>query len=292
MHIQGACAGLFGTTSAPLLDVEPATLYRQAADKMAGKMSISGIQEKVSLALDDDKSKLRVVATGGRYILKPGSSRFSAIPENEHVTMRMAGLAGIDVPPLGLVRMKGNHWAYLIRRFDRLDDGSKLQVEDFCQLAGKPLRDKYRGSGELCVKLLRRWASEPLIEVHKLYRLFLFCWWSGNGDMHLKNFSMLTLPDGLRQLSPAYDLVCTQLVIPGDRLAMPIAGRDAKLTRRKWLEFGGYCEIPPKAVKRVIDEQADVLEPALRLVGRSFLPESMKANYEEILRQNTAELRR
>lgn len=278
---------LFGTGTLPVLDVELAKLYSLAASKMAGKMSISGAQEKVSLTLSRDRSALEVASTGGRYILKPETSRFSSVPQNEQLTMLLARLVGIEVPPFGLVKLKDGATAYIIRRFDRLDDGSKLQVEDFCQLAGKRLRDKYDGSAELCVRILRRYASEPLIEIRKLYQLLLFCWWTQNGDMHLKNFSLITTRDGIRRLSPAYDLVCTRLVIPNDTLAMPIGGRDRNLTRRKWLNFADYCQIPEKAAKRVISEQIKALKPALHLISASYLPDDMKQQYQDIVRENT-----
>jgi serine/threonine-protein kinase HipA len=204
--------------------------------------------------------------------------------------MLLARSVGIEVPPFGLLRLKDGASAYIIKRFDRLDDGSKLQVEDFCQLAEKRLKDKYDGSAELCVRMLRKYATEPLIEIQKLYRLILFSWWTENGDMHLKNFSLITLSDGVRCLSPAYDLVCTKLVIPDDSLAMPIGGRDKKLTRRKWLDFAEYCEIPAKAATRLISDQIDVLEPALHLISASYLPNEMKERYEAFLRQNTSVL--
>ena len=180
--------------------------------------------------------------------------------------------------------------AYIIKRFDRPDDGSKLQVEDFCQLAEKRPKDKYDGSAELCVKILRKFATEPLIEIQKLYRLILFSWLTENGDMHLKNFSLLTTPEGIRRLSPAYDLVCTKLVIPDDALAMPIGGRDKNFTRRNWLQFAEYCRIPERAAKRLISEQIDTLDGALRLISASFLPDDMKEQYEAFLRQNTSVL--
>ena len=180
---------LFGTKTLPLLDIELAKLMGLAAE-MAGKMSISGVQEKVSLRLSADKSRCEIAPTGGRYILKPEPSRFAFVPQNEHLTMRLAELAGIEVPPLGLVELRDKSTAYLIKRFDRLDDGTKLQVEDFCQLAEKPSRDKYQGSGELCVRILRQYASEPLIEIRRLFKVFLFSGWASNGDQHLKNFSL------------------------------------------------------------------------------------------------------
>jgi serine/threonine-protein kinase HipA len=281
---------LFGTTTLPVLDVELSKLYSLAASRMAGKMSISGAQAKVSLTLSADKGSLEVAATGGRYILKPETLRFTSVPEIEQLTMRLAQIVGIQVPPFGLIRLKDGTTGYIIRRFDRLDDGSKLQVEDFCQLAEKRLKDKYNGSAELCVRILRKYASEPLIEIQKLYRLLLFSWWTANGDMHLKNVSLITARDGIRRLSPAYDLVCTRLVMDDATLAMPIGGRNRKLTRRQWLEFAEYCDIPERAANRLISEQIGALGPALQLIAGSFISDQMKEQYEEFLRENTAVL--
>lgn len=131
-------------------------------------------------------------------------------------------------------------------------------------------------------------ATEPLIEIQKFYRLMLFAWWSENGDMHLKNFSLLTDLDGIVRLTPAYDLVCTKLVIPDDTLAMPIGGRDKNFTRRMWLDFAQFCGIPERAAKRLISQQIEALEPALKLVTASFLPTAMKSEYAGFLRHNTA----
>lgn len=281
---------LFGTTTLPVLDLESSKLYSLAASKMAGKMSLSGAQEKVSLTLSADRKVLEVAATGGRYILKPETSRFSCLPQNEQLTMRLARLISIDAPPFGLIRLKDGATAYIIKRFDRLDDGAKLHVEDFCQLSEKRIADKYDGSAELCVRILRKYATEPLIEIQKLYRIILFSWWTENGDMHLKNFSLMTTPKGVRRMSPAYDLLCTKLVIPNDTLAMPIGGRDKNVTRRKWLDFAEYCGIPERAARRLIAEQIEALEQALHLISASFLPDEMKEQYEAFLRKNTAAL--
>lgn len=281
---------LFGTATIPRIDVELSTFYSLAATRMAGKMSISGAQEKVSLALSPDGQALDVVARGGRYILKPETPQFPAVPQNEHLSMRLAQLVSIEVPPVGLIRLKDGAEANIIQRFDRTQTGEKLAVEDFCQLAGKRLRDKYDGSAELCVRIVRRYATEPLIEIQKLYRLILFCWWIANGDMHLKNFSLITTRDGLRRVAPAYDLLCTRLVIPDDVLAMPVGGRDQNLTRRKWLDFATYCRIPERAATRILTAQARSLDSALRLVRDSFLPQRMKDQYAAILRANTAVL--
>jgi serine/threonine-protein kinase HipA len=134
---HAACVkGLFGTDTLPQLEFELSELYAVAA-QMVGKMSISGIQEKVSLRLSPDKSRLEVADTGGRYILKPEPARFSALPQNEHLTMCLGSLIGIETPPFGLMRLKDGSLAYIIKRFDRLEDGTKLQVEDFWREAIK-----------------------------------------------------------------------------------------------------------------------------------------------------------
>jgi serine/threonine-protein kinase HipA len=279
---------LFGTQTVPDLgDIELSTLYRLAAE-MAGKMSISGVQEKVSLALSVDKASLQIAANGGRYILKPEPAMYSSLPPNEHVTMLLARLAEIDTPPFGLMWLKDQTPAYIIKRFDRLDDGSKLAVEDFCQLSGSRLRDKYKGSGEKCVRLLKQFASEPIIEVRRLFKLLLFSWWVSNGDHHLKNLSIMTDKDGRRRLAPAYDLVSTRLVNPKDLdLAIPINGQKQKLTRGKWLAFAEYCGLEKKASMRLLADQVECLVPATRLINRSFLPDKKKQQYVEILNVNT-----
>ncbi|MFZ5828436.1 MAG: type II toxin-antitoxin system HipA family toxin [Planctomycetota bacterium] len=255
-------------------------------------MSISGVQEKVSLRLSDDKSHFQIAPTGGRYVLKPEPSRFAFIPQNEHLTMRLAELVGIEVPPFGLVELKDKAIAYIIKRFDRLDDGTKLQVEDFCQLDEKPIRHKYQGSGELCVRILRKYASEPLIEVRKLLKVLLFSWWVSNGDQHLKNFSLVRTTEGRWRLAPAHDLVCTRLPIPSDRdLALPICGKRSNLDRRQWLDFAKYSQIPERAAARLLQEQIDGLESSLRFIKASFLPDDLKSRYQEIVQQNTELLR-
>jgi serine/threonine-protein kinase HipA len=281
---------LFGTNTLPNLEFELSQLYAVVA-QMAGKMSISGVQEKVSLRLSPDRSNLEIAETGGRYILKPEPTRFSSLPQNEHLTMRLASLVAIETPPFGLIRLKDDTLSYIIRRFDRLEDGTKLAVEDFCQLAEKPIREKYDGSLEMCVRILRKYATEPLIEIGNLYRLTLFGWWTANGDMHLKNFSLITQLDGTRKLVPAYDLVCTKLVLPNDNsTALTMGGKNLRFTRRKWLEFGEYRRIPKKAVERMIVSQIEATESSVELIYRSFLDDEKKLEYEKILRQKTAVL--
>lgn len=281
--------GLFGTAKAPRFDVEVAKLHT-AALAMIGHTSLSGIQKKISVDLSADRKTLQVAASGGRYILKPQTETYPALPQNEHLSTRLAQLSGIEVGKYGLVSLKDDSLAYVVRRFDRLPDGRKLRQEDFCQLAEKSPKDKYDASAEMLVRLLRRYASEPLIEALKLYRLLVYCWWSGNGDMHLKNFSLLADPHGIVRLTPAYDLVCTRLVIPDDPLALPVTGKRDNLDRDCWLRFAAYCGLPEKTALRVLKNQASVLAEASALVDRSFLPADQKAEYKRLIWDRTAQL--
>ena len=281
---------LFGVSTLPKLELDVGDLYAVAAE-MAGKMSISGVQEKVSVKLSEDGSKLDVAKTGGRYILKPEPMRFSALPQNEHLTMCLASLVEIETPPFGLTQLKDGALAYVIKRFDRQDSGGKLAVEDFCQLSESRLKDKYNGSAEECVRILRKYATEPLVETRKLFQLFLFGWWVANGDMHLKNISLITHADGTRKLTPAYDLVCTKVAIPkDDTMALLVGGGNKKFTRKKWLDFAEYCKLPKKAAERLLNVQIDALDKAIETVYRSFLPDKKREAYEKVLRERTAAL--
>jgi serine/threonine-protein kinase HipA len=288
---HAACLrALFGVAKVPQLDISLAKLHT-AGLAMVGRSSLSGVQKKISVTLTTDRETLQVAADSGRYILKPQTETFPALPENEHVTTCLAKLVEIEVPPSGLVALSDGSQAFISKRFDRLPDGRKLRQEDFCQLAEQSPKDKYEGSAELCVRLLRKYASEPLIEILKFYRLLLFAWWSGNGDLHLKNLSLLTDTQGIMRLTPAYDLVSTRLVIPDDPLALPVLGKKSKLMRKTWLEFAEYCEIPKKTAQRVLEKQVSVEVAARDAIDACFLPAEQKGALKELLAERGAALR-
>jgi serine/threonine-protein kinase HipA len=278
-----ACLGrLFGAPWLPDLDLELASLHT-AGLAMVGRATVSGVQRKVSLSLSSDRRTLRVMTEGWHYILKPQTEAFPHLPENEHLTMRLAGLCKIPTPEHGLIPLRDGTPAFIVRRFDRPSQGGKRRQEDFCQLSERPPKDKYRGSAELCGKLTRRFASEPGIAMRDLYRRQLFAWWTGNGDMHLKNFSLAEDEEGRFGLAPAYDQVCTRLVIADDDLALPIDGRRKNLRPSSFKNLARAYELPARAAARVARGLCDCLEPALTLVHRAPLPQSMRTVYAEIL---------
>lgn len=277
---------LFGIPTPPTLNVETGKLHTLAL-AMVGHTSLSGIQKKISIGLSADRTTLQVAALGGLYILKPPAGTYPALPENEHVTTRLASLTGIGTTPNGLIRLQSGELSFIARRFDRLPDGHKLRQEDFCQLAEFSPKQKYEGTAELCVRLTRQYSSEPLVEILKLFRLMVFTWWTGNGDMHLKNFSLLTGTDGITRLTPAYDLLCTRLVIPDDPLALPVGGKKDKLRRADWLKFAAYCNLPERAAVRVLKRQAEISKEAVHIIERSFLPQDQKDMYIGLILKNS-----
>ncbi|MBA3392479.1 MAG: HipA domain-containing protein [Deltaproteobacteria bacterium] len=283
----GCLRELFGVTKAPAIDVELAKLHTLAL-AMVGHTSLSGIQRKISLRLAAESRTLQVAADGGLFILKPQAQTFPSLPENEHVTMRIAQRVGITMPPCALIELKDGSLAYIVKRFDRLEGGRKLQQEDFCQLAGKAPKDKYTGSAELCAKLVLRYASAPIVDAQRLFRVLAFTWWTGNGDMHLKNFSLLRGEDGMYRLSPAYDLLSTVLVIVDDQLALSVGGTKKQVGRKKWLDLAAQCQLKPVVAERVLRELRDATDDAITLIEASLLPADMKAAYRELVRERAA----
>lgn len=281
---------MFGAPTIPSIDIELAKLHT-AGLAMAGRISLSGVQRKISLNLSPDRRTLQVALGQHRYILKPQTETYPALPENELVTMRLARIVGIDIPPCGLFSLKDGSPAYVVLRFDRTEAGRKLRQEDFCQLAEKSPKEKYDGSAELCARLVRRYADEPGIELWKLYRLTLFNWWIGNGDAHLKNFSLLAGTDGIQRLSPAYDLVSTRLVIPDDQLALSVIGKRDGLTRSNWLAFAEYCGIPGRAAEQTIATFVNSIGEVNSTIQRSPLPSDMKDTYQDLIRLRTSALK-
>jgi serine/threonine-protein kinase HipA len=281
---------LFGVARLPKLDLALSKLHT-AALAMIGHTSLSGVQKKISLSLTTDRQTLQVAAEGGRYILKSQTETFQSLPENEDVTTCLAQLVGIETPPFGLVPLSDGSLAFVSKRFDRTPEGRKLRQEDFCQLAGQSPKDKYAGSAELCVRLLRKYATEPLIEILKLYRLLVFAWWCGNGDLHLKNLSLFVDPQGIMRLTPAYDLLSTRLVIPNDPLALPVVGRRSELTRKTWREFAAYCAIPEKTASRVLEKQCAIVGAAVELIDACFLPVEQKHALRALIHERGKTLR-
>ena len=280
---------LFETSRVPAIDVDLAR-FQTLALATIGQGSLSGVQRKLSLEPSLDGRTLHAAVAGALYVLKPESRDWEALPENEHLTMNLARLSGLETPPLGLVTLQDGSSAYLVRRFDRGEHGRKRACEDFCQLAELPPKDKYAGSVEACATLVSRFSSEPLIEFLALFRQVVFAWWTGDGDLHRKNLSLLRHDDGTWRISPAYDRVSTHLLIPRDDLALTVQGKRSRLGRKAWLALAEAMGLPARAAVRALDAQAAVVDAAVDMTERSALSDGQKRSHCDWLLAKSAAL--
>jgi serine/threonine-protein kinase HipA len=273
-----------------LLDLEPLPFTRdeqlREARLRADKMSIQGVQPKLSAILKPKEGRFVVVDRGGQFILKPNPPLFEEVPANEALTMGMAAAVGIEVPPHGLVRATDGSWVYFIRRFDRTGKDGRRHQEDFAQLTGSARETKYESSLEQVAKVVETHCTFPAIEKAKLARRILFCFLTGNEDMHLKNFSLL-VKNGIIALSPAYDLLNTTLLLgnASEESALPLRGKKRKLTRHDWIDY--FCQerlgLAPAVTSAILRDFAAAGDAWQRKIRHSFLSQSAQAGYRDIL---------
>ncbi|RYZ90144.1 MAG: type II toxin-antitoxin system HipA family toxin [Proteobacteria bacterium] len=266
------------------LPMDAASLRFEALAR-ADKMSIQGVQSKLSAKLSIKEHCFEIVDKDGRYILKPQSNLYPQLPENEDLSMHLAGLAKIEVPLHGLVYAKDNSLIYFIKRFDRKGQKEKVPTEDFAQLSGHTRETKYRSSMEQVAGILDEYCSFPLLEKQKLFERTIFNFLIGNEDMHLKNFSLITI-DGITKLSPAYDLLNTSIVLRSpEEIALPLKGKKSKLTKVQLTYYFAQerLELTPKVTSNVLERFHAILPVWRDWIGRSFLGEEFRERYLDLL---------
>ena len=268
-------------------------LVREAA-RRADKMSIGGVQPKVSAVLRASQGRFELVDTGGRYLLKPENPLFPEVPANEDLAMRMTAAAGVETPVHGLLRTEDGGLCYMVRRFDRIGRGDKLAVEDFAQLLGHERETKYDSSMERVAKGVETFCTFALPQKQELFRRLLIVFLTGNEDHHLKNFSIVTTPDGIRQLAPAYDMVCSTIALDGatEELALPLRGKKSRFRRDDLVDYYGAERLGLRApaIDRVLREVAAAQPAWDDLLARSFLSDDMKARFADVLAHRRAVL--
>lgn len=259
-------------------------LIEEAAAR-AVKMSIQGMQPKVSTVLKVAEGRMDVVDSGGRFIVKPPHLLYPELPENEAFTMSLAETVGIEVPVHGLLLNADHTRSYFVRRFDRQGWG-KLPVEDFAQLSGASRDTKYDSSTERLIEVVDRFCTFPTLERLKFLDRLLFAFLTGNEDMHLKNWSLITRDDKV-ELSPAYDLLNSTIPNSKSReeLVLPLDGKKSNLRAK---QFWGYLAGERLGLTGAQIEQAKerFVEASATWPDRimnSFLSAEMKDRYLALL---------
>jgi len=262
-----------------------AAMQRKEAVFRASKMSIQGVQPKVSASLNIKKQVFEIVDTGGQYIIKPQSNLYNELPQNEDLTMRLAADIGLMVPLHGLMYSKDNSFSYFIKRFDRVGKKKKIPLEDFAQLSGQNRETKYDYSMEKIVTIIDKFCTFPTIEKAILFKLVIFNFLTGNEDMHLKNFSLIT-NENKTQLSPMYDLLNTTIAMPGatEEIALPIRGKKKKLNYKLLVDYYALERLllSKKIIDKILEEIFAKENSWSEIVKNSFLSPVMKQKYLEL----------
>jgi len=258
----------------------------------AGKMSIQGVQPKLSARLSVKNNRFEIVDMYGRFILKPQSQLYKNVPENEDLTMKLAKAVGLETPVHGLVYCKDGSFTYFIKRFDRMGHKDKLAVEDFAQLSSATRDTKYESSMEKAAILLD-YCTFPVIEKMKFFKQTLFAFLIGNEDMHLKNFSLITRNSKV-ELSPRYDQINTSILRqnPSEEMALPLNGKKRNLTKNDFITYFAKdrLKLTDAAILNTLGIFQDKLSNWKNLIEISFLPEKQKIDYWELMQNRISRI--
>ena len=292
-----ACAKrFFGKTEAPALPYSRSNINDLAKASVLNRIAVTGVQSKLSMDVNkggkDEPDRLTIVGLWGRYILKPKSEEFPWLPEVEDLTMHLASIAKIDVVPHTLIRFSDGELAYLTRRIDRDNHGKKYLMEDFCQISERVTADKYKSSYENIAKLIKKHSSVPLLDLVNFWEVVVFSWLTGNSDMHLKNFSLISKIPGNYILSQAYDLLNVHLIYPEDNeeLALTLEGKKKRLNRQNFERAMSSSGLEGKVIENIFNKFANIAPKWFDFIDSSFLPDELKEKYKEEISTNLAKL--
>lgn len=265
------------------------------------RISISGVQEKLSLLLEKNRLRLTRPGEHGEYILKPiprDVMRPDQVPANEHLTMQIAHqVYNLQVAENALIFFRNGEPAYITRRFDVKPDGMRHGQEDMASLAGRTKHTagsdfKYEGSYEEIARIIELTVPAYRVELEKLFSLIVFNYLFSNGDAHLKNFSLIDTAYGDYVLSPAYDLLCTRLHVDDSYFALKGALFSGDYETESFqangfyayddfYEFGLRIGLQEKRMAGILHVFRQDHAAVHQLIDRSFLREDMKESYRK-----------
>ena len=276
----------FGMRDAPLLEYRHEDLDQLAEQIIRAQTSLTGVQPKLSLNLSKHEgcSRLTIVGLWGDYIFKPQTDVYPQLPENEDLTMHLAEVIKIRVVPHSLIRLADGKLGYITKRIDRTKNGEKIDMEDMCQLTLHPTEYKYKGSYEQIAKVMKQHCDMPKLDLTNYMQVLLFCFVTGNNDMHLKNFSLYRPSNGY-QLTPAYDLINVAIANPEDKeeLALSLSGKKSNLKLDDFLRSATTMGVEENVVLHLIENMRKAIPKWKSLIQSSFLSEEMKDRYEQLI---------
>lgn len=283
--------GFFGTKQPPTFEHSLKQMAELAKNVVERSVAVPGVQPKLSLSIvkdtmqDGNKGRLTVVgALGGNYIFKPPSDQFPEMPENEHLTMRIAEAFGINTVKSSLIRLQSGELSYITKRIDRTDTGEKIHMLDMFQIT--EAFDKYKSSMEKVGKALDEYSDNTLLDKLYFLELAVFSFLTGNNDMHLKNFSMIHFGHTWT-LAPAYDLLNVAIVNPDDteELALTLEGKKKKLKWENFEKLGIDLGLNQKQIMGIAKRFLKNKPVAIQWINNSFLSEEYKEKYMALMEE-------
>lgn len=261
----------------------------QSFSKTIHDGSISGAQRKGLFAIK--KNELYVNSRESAYILKPDGD-YPELPANEHLTMTAARQLNFDVPLTGLIRIESVGLIFVIKRFDRSKQNYRLLLEDMAQIYEEVSEDKYSLSHEKVGLAISNHTQAGPLNLNDYFRRVLFCFLTANGDMHLKNWSLLEMEKnpGVYRLSPVYDWLNTRIVLRNEKndLAIPLLGKQSKIQKTYFKRFALHeLKLNEKQVENAFSEIPLWTKKLEELIPHSFLTEKRKEAYFNTLKQRS-----
>jgi serine/threonine-protein kinase HipA len=279
----------FGTTHAPELPYRLTEMEQLAREAATLSISVPGVQPKLSLewikeALKNGhQGRLTIMnALEGQYILKPQNVDYPQMPENEHLSMKLAELFKIAIVPVNMIRLQSGELCFITKRIDRNADGSKNHMIDFLQIL--ELENKYKGTMEQLGKKIGDLSVNTLLDKLRFFESTVFNYVIGNTDMHLKNFSMFLSNTGW-MLSPFYDLLNVKMILPEDNedMALMLGGKKENLSKGYFDRFGAVLTLNAKQINAVYKRLLKWLPEATQLIDRSFLDPDRQKAYKQLI---------
>ena len=298
---EGCSRKMFGKAQPPLLPYTEAQMLELGQQVIKSQVAVTGVQPKLSLDIQAPSSsrekgrlpaRFTIVGLWGSYILKPATVQYPYLPEIEDLTMHLAAVTGIDTVPHSLIRLQNDRLAYITRRIDRVKK-TKLHMEDMCQLTGRLTEDKYKGSYEQIGKAILKYSENPVLDLINFFEQVIFSFLTGNADMHLKNFSLIKRLQTGYVLAPAYDMVASALIVPGDteELALNLNGKKRKIGRRDFdASLSSFHVLDDSTIENIYRKFASAIPLWPQWIENSFMPEELKNGYKELIGNRASKL--
>jgi serine/threonine-protein kinase HipA len=283
----------FGTQEAPVLPYQLSEMEKLAKEAAELSITVPGVQPKLSLGWiknelkNGHKSRLTIMdALEGQFILKPQNTNYAQMPENEHLSMKLAKLFQIDIVPVNMIRLASGELCFITKRIDRNSDGTKNHMIDFLQIL--ELADKYMGTMETLGKTIGALSVNTLMDKTRFFEVTVFNYVIGNNDMHLKNYSMFLSSQGW-VLSPFYDLLNVKMILPEDKedIALMLGGKKENFNKGYFDRLGDGLKLNNKQIQGVYNRLEKWLPNAIELIQLSFLDEHRKSDYIKFISKRT-----